>query len=285
MKSQNTLIGAGLIIAAFFLISTMDMLVKMVSVTVPIVMAVWFRNLFQSSVMFGLARIQGQNPFQTNHPWMQFFRAVTLLMTTVFFFIALSRIPLADAAALIQTNPVLITLGAAIFLGEGLGPRRIIGISLACFGAALILRPGTDLFQFDAICAIMASVAFTVYSLLTRLVRDDSPTVSTFLPALLGAVCLTLALPWVWSPIASGDLVILIALGAAGSGGHFLLSKAFTFAPASVLAPFSYASVLFAIFWGMTLFGEFPPLLSFVGAGIIILAGVYVWWRDQTAEG
>lgn len=197
------------------------------------------------------------------------------------FFAALGHIGLAEATAIADINPVLITLGAAVFLGEKLGPRRLFGVFAAMIGALIIIRPGLGVFSPAALLPLVTAICYSGYALVTRrLGASESVWTSMLYTALIGTGLTSVLLPWHWTPVAGEHLPLFMVIGALGASAQLCLIRAFTLAEASVVAPFSYAGLLFATLWGVLFFDEMPDLWTGVGALVIVAAGLYVWHRE-----
>ena len=180
-----------------------------------------------------------------------------------------------------DVNPVLITLGAAIFLGEALGPRRILGIAVALIGAMIIIRPGSGLFSWTAVFPLSAAVFYSAYSLATRYIGNrEDPWTSLVYAALLGSVVTTGIALWNWQTPDLVTLALMAALAAVGTIGQLFFIRAFTEGEAAMLAPFAYCGLIFATFWGAVVYGEYPDLWTIVGAVVVVCAGLYVWHRE-----
>ena len=258
---SGTAQGIALMIATMFFFSVLDAMAKEVAHRTDTVMAIWARYAGQTVV-------------------------VSLLIATSCFFFGFVTIGLANAAAIMSINPILITLGAALILGERFGPRRAFGVGAALVGALIIIRPGSQVFSAAALLPVGAALAYSGYALTTRFVgRDEDPWTSLFYTAAFGTVVLSLIVPFFWlrpDPLAA---VLMMALGSFGALGHFCLIRALMAAEASAIAPFSYVGLLFATVWGMVIFGEYPDLFTYLGALVIAVAGIYVWHREiQTAR-
>lgn len=270
-----------LMIGAIFCFSIMDVTVKAVAPSIGVLPALWARYTGQMVLVVFLVLPRLRQVVRTRYPGLQFLRSILLMSATAFFFTGLSLIPLTDAAALMSTNPVLITLGAALFLGEPLGLRRIAGIAAALFGAMIIMRPGSDVFSLSALLPLAAAVCYSGYALLTRRVgADEDVWTSLFYTGLVGTVLLSLAVPFKWqSPDMSGlGLMAMIAL--AGTIGQLALIRAFSQGEAAMLAPYSYTGLAFAAFWGFLFFSEVPDFWTILGSLVIAGAGIYVWHRE-----
>jgi drug/metabolite transporter (DMT)-like permease len=267
---------------AIFAFTAMDAVAKHLVGLYPAVEVIWARNIGQLIfVVLYLNHRLGQ-ALVTRLPGWHFARSLTQLGATTFFFLSLTHMGLAEATALADINPVLITLGAALFLGESLGRARIIGVVLAGLGALIVIRPGMGVFSLAAVLPLLCAVSYAANMLLTRHVgRRESPWAAMFYAALFGALVTSAILPFDFQPIAAGDIVWFVILGLLGSVAQLLTIRAFSLTEAAALAPFGYLDMVFATLWSITLFGAWPDGPTLVGALVIALAGLYVW-RSET---
>jgi len=200
------------------------------------------------------------------------------------FFLGIIYLPLADATALIQLGPVMVTLGAVLVLGETIGRRRILGIAAAFLGAMLIIRPGSSVMSPASAFPLLGAIGFTVYALATRFVRSDGPWIALFLQGVFGTIFSSVMVPFFWQPIPLAEIPIVAALIGFGILGHLLMVRAFAAAPAGDIAPYGYAGLLFAVIFGLVLFGETPDGFTLLGAVVIVTAGIYVWYRERLIQ-
>jgi drug/metabolite transporter (DMT)-like permease len=276
--------GILLMMAAIALFTLMDALAKDLVARYPAPQIVWAR--FAGMLLLVLLYLRGRVPplLRTRHPGWHAARAVTQLGATASFFVALGHIGLAEATALADINPVLITLGAAIFLGEKLGPRRIFGVLAAMAGALIILRPGFGVFTPWALLPLFGACCYAANALITRWIGPQESLWTAMLYAsLIGTALAALALPAVWTPIAAADLPRFAAVGVLGMAAQLCIIRSFTLTEASVVAPFSYLGIIMATGWGYLFFGEVPDGPTILGALVIVLAGLYVWHRETRA--
>ena len=273
-----------LMIGAIFCFASMDAVAKYLMQEIGPVQTVWARFTVQA-VLVTILIIPNINIYgRTRYPKLQFFRSVALMMATTLFFFSFSRVGLAEATALFNISPVLITLGAFLFLKENIGPKRIIGIGVSLIGALIIIRPGSGVFTTYALFPIGGAICYTAYNLATRFVGlDESPWTSLLYTALCGATCYSIYIAFHWMPMSTNAIILTIIIGLIGTGGHLLLIKALTLGEASLIAPFGYTSLLFSTMWGITLFNNFPDFWTISGAILIVGAGVYVWARERIA--
>ena len=274
-----------MMIGAILCFSLMDAAVKALAPKVGVLPALWARYAGQMAMVLVLVLPRLKTVAKTAFPGLQLARSVLLMCATAFFFWGISLIALTDAAALMAVNPVLITLGAALFLGERLGPRRVAGSAAALVGAMIVIRPGSDIFTPAALLPLCAALSYSGYALLTRRVghREDVWT-SLFYTGLVGTVILTLAVPFAWQqPDAAGWGLMLLVAGF-GTAGQLLLIRALSQGEAGMLAPYAYTGLIFAALWGIVFFAEWPDIWTVAGALVIALAGLYVWHRETYAR-
>ena len=131
---------------------------------------------------------------------------------------------------------------------------------------------------------MLGAVGFTFYALATRFVRSDGPWTALFLQGVFGTMFSSLLVPFFWQPIALADAPAVAALVGFGILGHLLMIRAFAAAPAGDIAPYGYAGLLFAVTFGLLLFGETPDGITLLGAVVIVTAGIYVWYRERLTQ-
>ena len=274
-----------LMIGAVFCFASMDATAKYLMKEIGPAQTIWARYTVQAILVTVLILPKINIYGRTKYPKLQFLRSVALMMATTLFFFAFSRLGLAEASAIFNISPVLITLGAFLFLREQIGPRRVIGILVSLLGALIIIRPGSGVFTIYAILPLGAAIFYSTYSLATRFVgTDESPWTSLFYSAIFGALCYSIYIVFHWNPMSNNALLLTTIIGLFGTAGHLCLIRALTLGEASLVAPFSYTNLLFTTIWGFVLFGNFPDFWTIVGALIIVAAGIYVWARDRAVR-
>lgn len=275
-----------LIIATGTVLAGMDAFAKFLALQVPIIMVLWGRYFFHTVITFSAYSIKTRS-FQflrARKPWLQFIRAGALFGATFFMYEAITRMPLGDAAAIQFLAPVLVTALSGLLLGEHVGPRRWMGVACGFVGVLLVARPGSGVLGWNALLPLATAVLLAIYMMMTRIIRNqDDPAATTFYTTALGALILSVMVIFNWQALTNLQWVLMIAMGAAGATGHFMLVKAFHMAEASMLAPFTYAQVVAAIVWGLLVFGDVPSLWTISGAGVVIASGLYVWYRETRA--
>ncbi len=275
----------GLMIGAIVLFTAMDAVAKGLLSRHPTPQVIWARFAGQLVLVLLILRGRVGPLLRTAHPRLHLARCACQLGATGLFFTALGYIGLAEATALTDTNPVLITLGAALFLGEKLGRRRIFGVCAAMVGALIIIRPGLGVFTLAALLPIGAAICYTGNALITRFVgKNESIWTSMIYASVFGTVVLGLAQPFVWQPVMGDDALLFCLMGVLGTAAQLCLIRSFSMAEASVVAPFAYLGIVFAAIWGAMLYGEYPDIWDGIGALVIIAAGLYVWHRETQSR-
>lgn len=271
-----------LMIGTMFTFSLMDACAKYLTQDVHTIQVVWGRYFFQ--VVWAVIWLFPRLPvlLRTTHLKLQLLRSGFLFGATMCFFFSLSFLSMAETIATFELAPLMITGLAAIVLHETVGLRRWIAVGFGLIGALIIIRPGADVFSIYSIIPIGAALCYSGYAISTRFLgRGENPWTSFLYTAFVGTFIACLIVPFVWT---SPDLRIwgvMILMGGLAAIGHYLLIRAFSLTEASFLAPFGYVSLIFNTLWGFLFFMEIPALTTVVGATIIVVAGLYVWYRES----
>lgn len=279
---SQTKFSVMLMIGAMFIFTLMDAVAKLLTHEIGVWPTLWVRYFGQAVLVVIIVLPRIKQVVKTSFPLLQLTRSVFLMCATMCFFWGISNIGLAEATAIMDVSPVLITLGAVLFLGERIGIRRVFGIFGALIGALIVIRPGTDVFTIYALFPLGAAICYSGYNLITRFVgaRED-PWTSLFYTALFGATVLSAIVPFYWQPLSSFIITLMVVLSVLATLAQWLLIKALSIGEASLLAPIGYIALIFATLWGFLLFGDLPDHWTVAGAGVIVASGFYVWYRER----
>ena len=212
-------------------------------------------------------------------------RGVVHTAAVILWFHAMARIPVAEVTAIGYLNPVLVTLGAALFFGEALALRRIVAVGVALVGALIVIRPGlrevTDghLAQLGAACFFAASYLFA--KRLSQLA--PAGTVVAMMSATVTLGLLPLAI-WVWVPMDVPQFLWLGLVAAFATGGHYCMTRAFRAAPLAVTQPVTFLQLIWATLLGALVFGEGVDVFVLIGGAVIIGAISYITWREAVIK-
>lgn len=281
--TANHLRGILLMLAVGFSFTVLDATAKHLTQSLPVMEIAWGRYLFHLAVLpLFLGGQSLRSAFRSARPGLQILRSAFLLCSTVFFFVAVKYIPLADATAIGFVSPLLVTALSVPLLGEQVGIRRWVAVTVGFASVVLIIRPGFGMVHWAMSLPLLTASCFALYQITTRILsRSDSAPTTYFFSAIVGLAVTTASLPSVWVAPSFWEWVCLIFLGSAGGFSHYLLIRAFTIAPASLLAPFAYAQLIWSTTIGFLWFGDFPDLWTIGGGVIICLSGLYVIYRER----
>ncbi|HYP69724.1 MAG TPA: DMT family transporter [Variovorax sp.] len=281
LESERVLAGIGLVILATACFATLDTATKVSTAAVPVIMGVWFRYMFQAASMAAvLLPRHGLSVLRTAHPKYHLLRGALLMGSSVFAFLSLRYMPMAEFTAIVLVVPLVVTLLAATTLKENVSPLRW-GLTAGGFvGTMIVLRPGGDAFSWASLLPLGLVFTNAWFQVLTsKLAQTENPLTMNFYSGWVGAIIATLALPFAWTALPSWHWWALLCLmGFMGTVGHFLLILAFQRAPASTLTPYLYAQIGFAMLGGWLVFSRVPDVISLVGIGLIAVCGAAGAW-------
>lgn len=275
-------LGIAMMLAALFLLASMDAIAKHLTETlaVPQILAIRFW-VFLTFALALAGRAGFRRTTRSARPRLQIVRALVMVGQMTAFILAISQLPLADVHAVVASAPLIVTALAAVFLGERVGPRRWIAVGVGFIGVLAIIRPGAAVFEPMSLVALAGAMCWAVFQILLRAVGGrDSAETTTLYSAVVGAVCFSAAAPFFWQAPDPVAWLWLFAVGAIGSIGHFLLSTAFQRAPASTLQPFAFSMPVWAALIGWLVFGDVPDAWTAGGGAIVIASGLYALRRD-----
>ena len=215
----------------------------------------------------------------------QIARGMMSMLAVGLFYIAITEIPLADATALIFISPAVVTALSPFLLHESVGIRRWLAVIIGFIGILFIVQPGFQEIRLGTLASLGAGVIWAFFQIITRsLAQQEIPLVTVLYTALIGAATMNLLLPFYWvTPVLSDGVMLLLMAGFA-SVGQALLIYAFVAAPAVVVAPFVYVTIIVATATGYIAFGDLPGLMTWVGITVIIASGIYIALREAKVK-
>ncbi len=283
--SSRPSVAIALVLAAMFGFAVMDGLTKILSRSVPIPQILWVRFCVFSCMTLALLAM-GPQPLRTlvrsNRPFLQFSRALLLMIESGMFMLAFSLMPLADVHAIAALAPLCVVALSVPILGEKVGWRRWTAVGTGLIGVLLIVRPGFSRIEPPVLIALAGAIMWAAYQVMVRLCsRVDHADTTSLWTAVVGLAATTLVGPfmWVW-PDAKG-WAFLAAISLLGSLGHIALIRAIAMTQPSLLQPYNYTLFVWAVVVGWLLFGDVPDAWTWSGAAIIIASGIYVWHRER----
>lgn len=274
--------GIILMCASVVLFTLSSTMVKGLGNGYPVSQVVFFRCLIAFlPLYFAIRRRGGWQQLQTQRPWAHAFRVVVGGFALFIGFYALTLMPLADYFAFTYAAPLFATLLSIPVLGEKVGIRRWTAVLIGFAGVLIMLRPGTQSFDYVTLVAIAAAFTYALAIIAVRnLARTESSAATVFYFTLAGLVLSGAVLPFEWRTPTAKEWALLLGIGLASGIGQIVMTDAYRLAPPSVLAPFDYTSMVWALILGYTLFGDFPDWPMLVGAAVVIASGVYIIYRE-----
>ncbi len=271
-------------VAAFVLFTFLDTSAKLLAEEMNSLQIVWARFVGHAVLVAAvLLPRKGTRVLASSNLKLQLVRSAFLFLSTIFNFFALRWLQLATTSSIMFTIPLLVAALSVPLLGERVGWRRWTAIAVGFLGVLIIVRPTGATLHWAIGLSLCNVVCVSLYQIATRKLaaRDHSDTTSLYSP-LFGTVILLPLLPFVWeAPSGPFAWLLLCLLGVFGGVGHWLLIIAHRFAPASLLAPFSYTGILWMTTSGYLVFGHLPDEWTVVGAAVVIASGLYVFHREQ----
>lgn len=214
-------------------------------------------------------------------PWLQVVRVVLSTAEVGAFFWAASYMPLADVITYYLASPIFVTAAAAILLGEKVGWRRWTAIMIGFCGVLIALRPSTQTVTWPALIALAGSASFAALMLITRSLRATPDIVlasSQFIGTLVFGALVT---PFAWIAPSLRDVGFFVLAGAISVGALMSINRSLKLAPASVVVPYQYSMIIWAVMFGYAVFGDVPSAATLIGAAIICGAGLYIFMRER----
>ncbi len=282
--------GMLFMVLALMLVPVGDTLTKLLTgVLLPLDLAFW-RYVFQG-VFITIAMLVMKQKFAASHFGLLALGGLTSGLTLLLLIGAFSVMPIATAIAIFFVEPLILTVLSVLLLGEKAGWRRYLAIAVGMCGALIVIRPNWAVFGWQVMLPLFAAFTFAVNMLVVRRIGPAMGALSIqfwftlFAVALMGASLLGAQVigiqPWVIPNVSLNIWAVLVLMGLIAAVAFLLLSQAFRMAPASTLAPLQYLEIVGAIILGYVVFGDFPDAMTWLGTGIILLSGIYVFHREQ----
>jgi drug/metabolite transporter (DMT)-like permease len=286
-RTSRPLLGIAFMCLASTLFPIMNGLVQVLSPRYPTEQLVWLRTVSHLVIISALFLPKfGVGLIHSNELGAQIIRSMLLLASTTMFFTGVKSLPLAKAASISFTAPLLVALLAWPLLGERITLARVLAVSAGFTGVLIVIRPGSDVFQWASLYILGSASCYAFYQIVTRKVAGvDRPETSAVYSALLGAIVMSVfAVPvWIW-PHSLTDWALILSLGLWGGLGHYCVARAMTYGPANVIAPFMYWQMVGSIAIGYLVSGILPDQYVWAGAALIISAGLFLGWWETRAR-
>jgi len=287
LQRRQRLLGIALMCCAVASFSCLDTTGKYLNHHMPTTEVVWARYFFAFALTMLFSNpLKHRGLMRTTRPLMQVGRSTLLLLSTVLNLFALRWLQLDEALSILFGTPFLVALLSVPLLGEQVGWRRWTAIVIGFCGVLVVARPGFGGLHPAALLTLGGTICYAFYVISTRVLsRTDSNETTQFYTNLVGAVVMSVVIPFVWTP-PDGALIagLMVLIGALGGGGHYLLIRAHRLAPASTLAPFIYTQMVWTTTLGFLVFRDVPHRWTIVGGLIVISSGLYLLHREAVRK-
>jgi drug/metabolite transporter (DMT)-like permease len=268
----------------------------------PVLEIVTFRSVIAVPLTLLLFRYEGGQGRPTTHrPTLQYIRGVCYFLSYTTYFMGLAALPLADIAAIRFGGPLMITVFSVVILGELVGPRRWLALLVGFLGVLLIVRPGVGNFNMGSVFILISVLFYALAAILTRQLQPtDSSATMAYYSSLVYLLATCLLTPLVlavgdfpdahpsvaflfraWTLPSLMDWGIMSGLGLVWAGGMYFTARAYSVGLASVVAPFEYVALPINALWGFLLWQEIPALLTWAGACLTLVSGLYIVYREH----
>lgn len=280
-RSPQPAQGIALLIVSLACFAAFDTLTKYVGTGVPVIMALWFRYMFQMVATGGaLLPTRGRSLLRTSSPWMQLLRGLLLVVVSLFSFMSLRYLPVGEVTAIVMLTPLVMTAATGIWTGERVSIWRWSIMAGGFWGAVMVVKPGNSSLDWRMLLPLGLVAANAAFQLVTsRLATIDNVGTTHFYTGCVGVVLLSIGLPLCWQ---SFELVTwwlpLVMMGLLSTLGHVILILAYARAPVAVLAPYLYMQIGFAMIGGWWVFSHVPDRWAIGGVALIVTCGAASTW-------
>lgn len=291
--SMRPLRGIAFKLASVLVFIVMASMIKSTADHVPAGQTVFFRSFFAIPVIFVWLAVRRELPggLKTANPFGHFWRGLMGTLAMGFGFAGLGYLPLPEVTAIGYAAPILTVVFAAMFLGEEVRLFRISAVAMGMVGVMIVVYPRLTVLSGDAAGYLEAFGAMVVLGgavfaslaqvFVRRLVNTEPTAAIVFYFSLTATALSLITIPFGWVWPTPGEAAILVAAGLLGGVGQILLTSSYREADASLVAPFDYASMIFALGIGYFVFAEVPTLPMLAGAALIVTAGCLIIWRER----
>jgi len=283
ITTRGNLVGIGYAVVAFGVFAIADSIVKWLCrdySVVQVSFATMIAALLPALAL--LPKTGGLRALRPNNWRLVLLRALLIAVDTILIFYAFSVLPLVQVYAIVFTEPFMLTALSVLLLAEVAGKRRWLAIGVGFLGVLVMLRPGLLPLGLGHLAAFAATIAWTFSLVVLRRIAG-SETSACLLVSVMVATAAGVApfVPFDYTPFSLADLLLVVVAGVMAGLGHLALIRGLRHATASAVAFFQYTLMLWGLIFGWVLFGDWPDMLMFAGAGVIVVSGAYLLWHES----
>jgi drug/metabolite transporter (DMT)-like permease len=280
--TQSHLLGIVFGITAVTVMGFQDVLVKLLGGQVPVIEILFVRSLVALPLMAIIARwTAGPGALRTKRPLGHALRGLFMTGGYTSFYLAITKLPLADAVALAFSAPLFITALAVPILGEKVGVRRWTAVVVGFIGVLIMVKPGFDTFHPAMLFSLASAISYAGAIMVSRRMGADEPGATIgFYTTLTFLIVSATTMPFMWVTPSWVAVLLIVICGFIAAAGHYYIAESYRAAPASVVAPFDYVAIIWAVLFGWLIWDDLPGPSMIAGIALVIGGGLYVLHRE-----
>jgi len=278
LKLSSTYLGIFFAVLAYFSFSILDTIQKTTVIYHSIFQILFLKYIFTFILSYFESLRKKNNLFyKTKNFKLQIIRSILSIIESGFFVLSFRYLTLADAHSIGSLTPVMVVALSAVFLREKVNPKTWLAIFIGFFGVLIIMRPGLSVFDYKSLIPLAAAFFLSLYQIITRKVSThDASETSLFYTSIIGIFIMSLLIPFFWIPMHSISYLLFLGVGTFFSLGIYFQIIALSYTKASLVQPFHYTLILWAIIFGYIFYSDIPDIFTIVGAITITISGIYV---------
>jgi len=281
IRANRAGLGISITVIGGLCFAIQDAGIKWLTAEIAVLQVLFLRSLFgivflSASTIFSGERIS----LNVDRPWLLATRTGINILSWVLFFYGLKYLPLATAVALFFSFPLFLAIISVPLLGETVGIRRILAIIVGFIGVILITNPAAGL-SIPALLMLGAALGWAIVAGLTRILGEKENTSTLLFYTLVGFVIILLVPQyWIWTAVKLDDYLLITGVAFFGVIAQFSVTKAYTIASPSLIAPFEYTALIWSAALGYLVWNDIPDAYAITGAVLILGSGVYIIHRE-----
>ena len=283
LVTRHEIIGIIFAISAYLCFSLLDVIQKTLIIYYSVFQILFLKYFFTFFLSFFESKRKKRIKFyQTNNLKLQLLRSLLSLLESGFFILAFRYLSLADAHSIGALTPIVVVIFSFIFLKEKISPKIWIVIFIGFFGVLVVMRPGLSVFDPMSLIPLAAAFFLSLYQIVTRKVSEyDKNETSLFYSGIAGITLMGFVSLFFWENITINFFPLFIGVGIFYSFGFYFQIIALSKARASLIQPFHYTLIFWAIIFGYFFYGDIPDVFTVIGALIIAISGIYIFKNNK----
>ncbi len=280
-KQSNNFKAITAMLLAVFCVTIMSVQAKLIGIEYNAVQITFARAIVVLILLMPfIYKLGGLNFLKTKKPFLHFFRGLAGLTGNIMFFLAFQRLPVADVTVISQAVPIFSCILAIIFLGETIGWRRWTAITIGFLGVIIAINPSGDI-AVASLYALGGTLMWSTTIIFLRLLGStEHPVKTVFYFMLVSFLITSIFQPFLWKDPSFKVILLFIGLGIAAFLTQLLMTYALQKAPASIVSPFNYTGIIWAIIFDYIIWNSHPMVATIFGGIIITISGIYIFKRE-----